>query len=376
MAWIYTSNFPQDAGPWTPRDPFGFGDEAVYTPGTGWESVDVRVASNSYSRIVAILTDEFEDTDIQDIIINYDLTVGSASGGLTCLFINAYKAGVVVKQLLKTFSGVTQGTGITETLNVNRPDIDKIEIHIRSSQNAGPVYSGSVALNSVVITGNGDFSPFGDYYTVPSSSGDYAQAFSPNVTGIYLFFAMENSTGDQKIVRIDRPTSTNPVFTVVYGPGGGSSANITRSKNADEMLFFGNFGTDIGVIEHTISANSNADISPTSIGSDLIQPLQSDPSDSEHVIAINRTDQDAIETKDGGSNWSTLNAALGITVDAMAIGFFGPYLGEVALIGGNDGTDENLSYSPNSFTSLREDSGASLQAVGSIVSIDRVNDLF
>jgi hypothetical protein len=160
---------------------------------------------------------------------------------------------------------------------------------------------------------------------------------------------------------------------LVYNPGSGTSSNVEKTRDPDRMVFFGNFGTDIGVIDHVISTETNNDISPASVGAKLIQPLSADPGDINHIVAINRNDQDAIETIDGGSNWSTLNATLGQTVDAMDVGFFGQYVNDVGVIGGNDGADENLSYSPNEFASLREDTSAALKAVGSIVSIDRVN---
>jgi hypothetical protein len=189
--------------------------------------------------------------------------------------------------------------------------------------------------------------------------------------GAFVFVALEDdATGNQLIFKITRPTSTTPTTVTAYEPAGGSAGNVAPTGDPDRMVFHGNFGTDIGVIDHAIAAGTNTDISPTSIGAELIQPLKVDKDDIQHIIAINRNDQDALETEDTGANWSTLNAALGQDVDAMDLAFFGQYFPFGGFFGGNDGTDENLQYTPNEFNNSREDTSVALKAVGSIVSID------
>jgi len=189
--------------------------------------------------------------------------------------------------------------------------------------------------------------------------------------GAFVFVALEDdATGDQLIFRIARPTSTTPTTVTAYEPGGGTAGNVAPTGDPDRMIFHGSFGTDIGVIDHAIAAATNTDISPSSIGTELIQPLKVDPNNVQHIAAINRNDQDALETEDGGSNWAALNAALGQDVDAMDLIFLGAYFPFGGFIGGNDGVDENLSYTPNEFSNLRDDASAALKAVGSIVSID------
>lgn len=188
--------------------------------------------------------------------------------------------------------------------------------------------------------------------------------------GAFVFVALEDdATGNQIIFKITRPTSTTPTTVTAYEPGGGSAGNVAPTGDPDRMIFHGNFGTDVGVVDHAIVAATNTDISPTSIGAELIQPLKVDPNDIEHIVAINRNDQDALETEDG-ANWAVLNAALGVTVDAMGLIFLGAYFPFGGFIGGNDGVDENLSYTPNEFNNLRDDASAALKAVGSIVSVD------
>lgn len=210
---------------------------------------------------------------------------------------------------------------------------------------------------------------------VQSGSGNARSALGVSQDGASLFIALEeDASGNQVIFKVARPTSTTPTTNKAYNPGGGSAGNVAQTGDPDRMIFHGNFGTDIGVIDHAIAAGTNTDISPTSIGAELIQPLEVDKSDIQHIIAINRNDQDALETEDTGASWSTLNATLGQSVDAMALIFFGQYFPFGGFFGGNDGVDENLEYTPNEFVNLREDTSAALKAVGSIVGIDLALD--
>ena len=189
--------------------------------------------------------------------------------------------------------------------------------------------------------------------------------------GAFVFIALENNaTGDQLIFKITRPTSTTPTTVTAYEPGAGSAGNVAQTGDPDRMIWHGNFGTDVGVVDHAITAATNTDISPSSIGAELIQPLQVDLSDINHIVAINRNDQDALETDNLGGSYATLNTTLGQSVDAMALALFGAYFPFGGFFGGNDGSDENLEYTPNEFSNLREDTSAALKAVGAIVSID------
>jgi hypothetical protein len=193
--------------------------------------------------------------------------------------------------------------------------------------------------------------------------------------GAFLFVALEDdATGNQVIFKITRPTNTTPTTVAVYEPGGGSAGNVEATADPDRMIFHGNFGTDVGVVDHAITAVTNTDISPTSIGAELIQPLQADSSDINHIVAVNRNDQDALESTDLGANWTAINAALGQSVDAMDMLFFGAYFPWGGFIGGNDGADENLQYYPAEFNNGREDTSAALKAVASIVNIDIAPD--
>lgn len=199
-------------------------------------------------------------------------------------------------------------------------------------------------------------------------------AIETSQDGAFVFMALEEDiTGNQIVFKITRPTSTSPTIAVVYEPGDDSTSganNVAQTGNPDKMLFHGGYGDDVNTIDHTINTIANVDISPPGLGFDWMQPAQVDPSDSDHIVVINEDDQDALETNDLGANWATLNAALGIFIPAMDLIFLGAYFPFGGFIGGNDGVDENLSYTPNKFANLRDDASAALKAVGNIVSID------
>jgi len=189
--------------------------------------------------------------------------------------------------------------------------------------------------------------------------------------GVFVFVALQDkATGNQVILKITRPTTTTPTTVAAYEPGGGSAGNVAATTSPDRMIFHGNFGTDIGVIDHAVAAATNTDVSPTSIGAELIQPLQADPHDINHIVAINRNDQDALESTDLGTNWTVINAALGQAVDAMDLLFLGAYFPWGGFIAGDDGVDPNLSYFPAEFANGREDTSSGLKAVAAIVNID------
>jgi hypothetical protein len=304
-----------------------------------------------------------------------ELDRGAASDGIVVATrITAYYTDATTDTTFSQTIGAS-----THTLNLTSgKTLENIEIR-NSIGNGGSVPARSVNVDNLEVRlthTNAIPTQYNVLQPVQVLPGENVSAMGVNQSGTHLFIAMQSGvTGFPLVIKIDRPTSTTPTQIAVYEPTAGTNANIAKTGNFDRMLFFGNFGTDVGVIDHAIAAVTNTDISPTSIGAKIIQPLRADPGDIDHIIAINRDDQDAIETEDGGSNWSALNAALGIEVDAMDIGFFGPYIDDVGVIGGDDGADQNLSYTPNEFTSLREDTSAALKAVSNIVSVDRVSSL-
>ena len=307
------------------------------------------------------------------------LNIPIVSGDTAVADVSAVSDGVSMTMFVKaTYTDATSNETstnnnaahtITLTLTAGKT-LDFIEV-VHRNQTASLAVDHTRDLEEVRLTtvsGDGVYS----IEQVPGIlAGENVSAIGVNQSGSHVFVAMDDVlTGLPVIIKIDRPTSTTPTQIAVYEPGAGTNVNVARTGDPDRMIFHGSFGTDVGVIDHAITAGTNTDISPTSIGSKVIQPLRSDPSSIDHIIAINRDDQDAIETDNDGSSWAALSVALGQTVDAMDALFYGAYDPFVATFGGNDGADENLEYSPNEFSSFREDTSAALQAVGSIVSID------
>lgn len=189
--------------------------------------------------------------------------------------------------------------------------------------------------------------------------------------GAFVFIGLEDdATGFQLVFKVTRPTSTTPTTVTAYEPGAGNTSNVAPTGDPDRMIFHGMFGTDVSVVDHAITAGTNTDISPPSTGSNWLQSLRVDPSDVSHIVVQNTDTEDALETEDGGSNWTTLNATIGLTANIFDAVFFGQYFPFAAFVGGPDATDENLTYTPNEFASLREDTSAALKAVSAIASID------
>ncbi len=368
MAWVATFDFAASSFGWI-NDAAHSRSFGTYSPGA-WASEWGDVSGFDERLYIIKETDDVTST-ITDVEVFYT-TVGTVgTSPVVGILVNDITVASGAFTSPNTFSqlatGLSQAVGASTTIRTS------------AVGGAAPLVEGGldITITKIIVSGSGaqPFSEFDVTFDLTGGGvGAATHAIETNQSGIFLFVALEgDTTGDQKIIKITRPTSTVPTMVIAYNPASGTNGNIAKTGDPDRMVFHGNFGTDIGVIDHAIAAGTNTDISPTSIGAKLIQPLRVDiPSDVDHIIAINRDDQDAIETEDGGSNWSTLNAALGQTVDAMAAEFYGQYAPFLTTFGGNDGADENLEYSPNEFVSLREDTSAALKAVGSIVSVDFV----
>lgn len=171
-------------------------------------------------------------------------------------------------------------------------------------------------------------------------------AITTNASGEYLFLALETSGGNQIIAKA--ATTDLSTWTAAYQPGTGSAANILPVPgNADLMLFYGNFGTDIVLVRHTISTGANEDISPASLGSNVVNALAVNPSNAaEIVIAVNGA-QDIMYTADGGANWATWDSLLGFDATALALLWSGDYDYHRYFAAGVLITDAQLLYTPN-----------------------------
>lgn len=188
--------------------------------------------------------------------------------------------------------------------------------------------------------------------------------------GNYVFLALERTTGEQVIAKAARSDLSS--WSAAYAPGGGSAANVAPvPSNPDKMVFFGNFGTDVGVILHTISTPANSDISPASLGAKVVNTLQVSPSDENEIIATIDTDQDIVHTADGGATaWTTLSATLGFDATALWALWSGVYYPHRLFVAGDNGTNLDLLYSPNEGADFQDFAGATLGAAADICGVE------
>lgn len=194
-------------------------------------------------------------------------------------------------------------------------------------------------------------------------------AISTNADGSYIFTALEDASGNQVIARAAR--SDLSTWTAVYEPGAGSAYGTAPVlSDPDLMLFYGNFGTDVTVILHTISTGTNTDISPAGLGAKVVNTCAVNPANASEIVITVDTDQDMLYTDDQGSNWSTWDAALGFDATALAMLWSGAYWPHRVFVAGNNGTDIDLLYSPNEMAQSADQASGSLASASDITNIE------
>jgi hypothetical protein len=191
-------------------------------------------------------------------------------------------------------------------------------------------------------------------------------AIAISADGDNIFLALEDTSGFPVIVKAAR--SDLSTWSAVYEPGAGSAANVASVPgNSDKILFYGYFGSGIQVVSHTISTVANVNISPAGLTTKVVNTLCPNPSDpNEFIITVN-TDADLLHTDDLGATYTTLYATLGWDATAVAVRWDDP---DRVYIGGYDGADVDLLYSPNAGSTVTDESGAALKAALNITSIE------
>lgn len=195
-------------------------------------------------------------------------------------------------------------------------------------------------------------------------------AIATSADGAYIFAALEDSSGFQVIARAAR--SDLSTWTAVYAPGAGSACGVVPvPSDADKMLFYGNFGTDVVLILHDIDAGTNTDISPASLGVNVVNTCAVNPANNANEIVITvDTDQDMLYTDDQGSSWTAWNAALGFDATALFMLWSGAYWPHRVFVGGDNGSNLDLLYSPNEMTQSADRASGSLASAADICSVE------
>jgi len=171
-------------------------------------------------------------------------------------------------------------------------------------------------------------------------------AIATTADGNYIYLALEDTNGNQVISRAAR--SDLSTWTTIYQPGAGSAANIAPvPSDPDKMLFYGNFDTDVVVVEHTVSTGAESDISPASLAAKEVNTLAVNPSDANEIVITVDTDEDLKYSDDGGSTWSDWDATLTFDATALALLWSGDYSLHRLFASGQVTGSAVLYYSPN-----------------------------
>lgn len=187
--------------------------------------------------------------------------------------------------------------------------------------------------------------------------------------GNYIFAALEDGSNNQIISKSSR--SDLSTWSVAYNPGAGSASNVIPvPSDPDKMLFYGNFGTNVVLILHTISTGTNTDISPSSLGAKVINTCEVNPQDASQIVITVDTDQDMLYTSDQGSNWTAWSSALGLDATATELLWSGAYWPHRVFVAGDNGANLDLLYSPNQMSQSGDEASGSLASAADICSVE------
>lgn len=194
-------------------------------------------------------------------------------------------------------------------------------------------------------------------------------AIATNADGTWIYLALEDGSANPVIVCAGRSDLATWVET--YTPAAGTAANVEMAGgNLDEMLFYGNFGTDVTVIKHTISTVTNADISPASLAAKEVNTAAVNPSDGDEIVITVNTDQDITHTTDNGTTWSAWDATLGLDPTGLWILWSGAYFLHRYFVAGDNTTTLDILYSPNEGSGDTDVSGATIGALTNISNVE------
>ena len=178
-----------------------------------------------------------------------------------------------------------------------------------------------------------------------------------------IFMALDDGTGLPVVVKTTIDDLS--IFELAYEPGTGSAANVIAAPNGI-MYFYGNFGTDVGIIQHDVLAETNTDVTPASLGTDAINALDVDP-DLGQILFIGISGvQDLKKSLNAGASWSSINAALAIDPTALLV--LWPDANKL-LIAGSTGAQNRLLYSDDGGVTCTDEAGTALHGADNTVAL-------
>ena len=181
-------------------------------------------------------------------------------------------------------------------------------------------------------------------------------AYVLNSSGTTQFMAMEDGTGAQVVG--SAPVGSS-FWARVYDPATGSSCNVqTVEADSGLMLFYGQFGTGVNVILHTVAGGINTDISIPGIGTTPVNCLSVNPGTALQMVTVDNVGQ-LRSTIDGGANWVDGAVIIAEPANWIKVKWAGIYTAPRLMVALNNGGAERLYYSPNGGASW-QDYGATL----------------
>lgn len=157
--WVWDSDFANSQNIWVPTTD-SYGDNADWTFGIGWESVDKQVSATQFMRQQQIETPEFTPTTITELELDYDLTKGLINNNVTSIVaVQVVKDDDTWEVVFLTRDEAVNGTGQTIGWTGLITDAKRLRVWVRSSIRDIAVWDGTAQINSVHVEGQG-FNPF------------------------------------------------------------------------------------------------------------------------------------------------------------------------------------------------------------------------
>jgi hypothetical protein len=245
----------------------------------------------------------------------------------------------------EAYTAVTDGTVIA----IHRKTNNHFNMIGYDTPAAGPGTRGGVCVDAAGdmyfgsnTAGTAQFWAWVGVYDL-TPGGLYPQAMDCDGDGDTLYIGLyDTATAQPILISVALPLDgALSMGGAVFNPGAGSAINVKCIDVGDRLAISGDFGANEQVEVSDNAGTTWTDIDPGTWGANLAEPLIVDPLTLDEVMVALSALQDIVETTDGGTTWTTLNAALGLNPGAMVLLTNGN-----EMIIGDDAANVIL-YSPN-----------------------------